>query len=214
MTKKINIRLLDRKEYCAMFEQIQSSIQLLVEYLIRDSERYYTLNGNELHIFKNAVNSGGYEKYLQAVYASVKGAYLGTKVFMEFPTTASGVYPKQIADIAYIVNNTNEYYCIEELKCYSNTMGFECFLEKYKQDIMKVVNLDDQNGVKIGEGYVVGFMALYSMQEMENNLNRMISDVSMIIYDSDLRDNVCHTPIYTVDGLYFCAVITRAYIRN
>lgn len=197
-----------------MFEQIQYSIKLMVEYLRNDSERYYIPNNKKLNVFKNAVNSGGYEKYLQTVYASVKGAYLGTKVFMEFPTTASGVYPKQIADIAYIVNNTNEYYCIEELKCYSNTMGFEYFLEKYKQDIMKVVNLDDQNCVKIGEGYVVGFMALYSMQEMENNLNRMISDVSMIIYDSDLRDNVCHTPIYTVDGLYFCAVITRAYIRN
>ena len=109
-----------------MFEDIQGSIEALVEYLNYDSKRYYKSTTVHFHIFRNAVESGGYEKYLQAVYASTKRAYLNNlPVSMEFPiaTNAEG---RRYSDIAYIKGG---YYCVEELKCCSHTAGFKNFLD-------------------------------------------------------------------------------------
>ena len=201
-----------------MFEQIQYSIQLLVEYLRRDSERYYTLNGNELHIFRNAVNSGGYEKYLQAVYASVKQAYLAKKVFMEFDVTPGENYPRKFVDIAYKVYNNNDfhYFCIEELKCNSKTLGFNYFLCQYKQDINKVAYINDFARVVIDDRYVVGFIAYEEgyIGEMKKECVQMIKDVKNYINKFNISGDVWCTQIYSVDGLCLCAVITRVYKRN
>ena len=54
-----------------IIEEIMGSIDVLANYLINDSERFYKTTNTYLHIFRNAVNSGGYEKYLQAVYAGL-----------------------------------------------------------------------------------------------------------------------------------------------
>ena len=194
-----------------MFEDIQGSIEALVEYLNYDSKRYYKSTTVHFHIFRNAVESGGYEKYLQAVYASTKRAYLNNlPVSMEFPiaTNAEG---RRYSDIAYIKGG---YYCVEELKCCSHTAGFKNFLEAYKKDIMKVAGLMDYNQVAFGEGYVVGFMLFDSLEVIRQCKEIMLSDVDFILADTDLAENVCCTTIYEVDGFYMCAVITRAYSRE
>lgn len=47
-----------------VIEDIKESIEILVSYLRNDSERFCKTTNTYLHIFRNAVNSGGYEKYL------------------------------------------------------------------------------------------------------------------------------------------------------
>ena len=194
-----------------VIEDIKESIEILVSYLRNDSERFCKTTNTYLHIFRNAVNSGGYEKYLQAVYAAAKQAYLNTKVHTEFPITANSKKASGYCDIAYIKGG---YYCVEELKCCSHTAGFKNFLEAYKKDIMKVAGLMDYNQVAFGEGYVVGFMLFDTLEVIKQCKEIMLSDVDFILADTDLAENVCCTTIYKVDGLYMCAVITRAYSRE
>ena len=79
---------------------------------------------------------------------------------------------------------------------------------------MKVSGLMDYNQVAFGEGYVVGFMLFDSLEVIRQCKEIMLSDVDFILADTDLAENVCCTTIYEVDGLYMCAVITRAYSRE
>lgn len=197
-----------------IIEEIMGSIDVLANYLINDSERFYKTTNTYLHIFRNAVNSGGYEKYLQAVYAAAKQAYLNTKVYTEFPITANSKKASGYCDIAYM---SGPCYCVEELKCYTNTMKINYFINQYIKDIIKLAGVEDYNSVVFSVGYAVGFMSFcsdnYSKDDVIQNCNDVIKAVRSCVSTPYIGVMEC-TKVYEVDGLYLCAVITRAYSKN
>ena len=194
-----------------VIEDIKESIEILVRYLRNDSERFCRTTNTRFQIFRNAVNSGGYEKYLQAVYAAVKQAYLNTDVYMEFPITAHSRGASGYCDIAYM---RGDYYFVEELKCYTKTMRGGYFYNQYKKDIRKVAKLQDYNRVEFGVGYAIGFIVFSPDEDVIRYRDNVIRATNSFIRTSNIDGRVYDTPTYEVDGLYLCAVITRAYSKN
>ena len=63
-------------------------------------------------------------------------------------------------------------------------------------------------------GYAIGFIVFSPDEDVIRYRDNVIRATNSFIRTSNIDGRVYDTPTYEVDGLYLCAVITRAYSKN
>ena len=203
-----------------MINDVISSIDQLVSYLVYDNGVYLNATNNPVNIFEYAVTQGGYEIYLQFIYGAIKKALYNRNVLLELALT-DGIGEK--ADIAYptfdtYYNDNGAYYHVdfEEMKCFS-MVNADCFVNNYCKDIVKVNSVNIfHNKILFHKGYAVGFIAGvigndYLESVKQETIEKANDTLNKLPNIQNTNNRIYCTEWYTIGNIKMCAVITNAF---